>query len=109
MNINLKPCPFCGGEAELIYKDCDCFVKCTICHARTMLLPDEQRALHFWNTRKLMDKIVEQLEMTADAAHDEIMARQGSEQYYDGYEDGVNAAIEIIKEEINSKFEEKKI
>lgn len=46
-----------------------------------------------------VDNVLEDLEMTADAANDEIMARAGCEQYYDGYEDGVCAAIEIIKEE----------
>lgn len=35
----LKPCPFCGGRAELkpgkLYADDVVFVKCTKCHART--------------------------------------------------------------------------
>lgn len=33
----LKPCPFCGGEAELNFRKdcCSWFIKCTNCNART--------------------------------------------------------------------------
>ena len=48
----LKPCPFCGGEAKLraFYKDyC---VYCTRCNASTMKYsPTETKAIEAWNRR----------------------------------------------------------
>lgn len=37
MNIKLKPCPFCGGEAALTESpdDFSCQVRCTKCGAET--------------------------------------------------------------------------
>lgn len=43
-----------------------------------------------------VDKVVEKLEKMADKAHDNIMVSE-SPQYHDGYEDGVLAAIQIVK------------
>lgn len=43
-----------------------------------------------------MDKVVEQLQKISDEAHDLIMVSD-SPQYYDGYEDGVDKAIDIVK------------
>ncbi len=54
----LKPCPFCGGEAEIVHKpsgfdDLDFYwVKCkdecvTICNPET----SEEEAIEVWNTR----------------------------------------------------------
>ena len=42
------------------------------------------------------DKVVEQLERISDEMHDMILASDNP-QYYDGYEDGANKAIEIVK------------
>lgn len=42
------------------------------------------------------DKVVEQLQKISDEAHDLIMVSD-SPQYYDGYEDGVDKAIGIVK------------
>ena len=35
---NLKPCPFCGGKAELRKYDRACLVVCTRCLAQSRLL-----------------------------------------------------------------------
>lgn len=63
--MKIKPCPFCGGEAELwdnklayrlygvICKECDCMTP----HFTT-----GEDAIEAWNRREPIDKIVEQLE-----------------------------------------------
>ena len=50
----LKPCPFCGGEAE-ISVDAFCylnerFVKCTNCCVRTLIGPKKE-VVALWNRR----------------------------------------------------------
>mgnify|MGYP006924771385 CR=1 FL=1 len=44
-----------------------------------------------------LDKVVEQLEEMADKANDKILEAGELQQYYDGYEDGLRLAIEIVK------------
>ena len=50
--IDLKPCPFCGGEAEYI-GDCEMVrVECNICGANTSGWWDEpEDAAQDWNRR----------------------------------------------------------
>lgn len=43
-----------------------------------------------------VDKVVAELEKMADKANDNIMVSE-QPQYHDGYEDGVLAAIQIVK------------
>lgn len=77
MTDKLKPCPFCGGEAEVYYAPGNdivgipCFgVACGNCKTMIGTVKDgttdffrtPQEAIKAWNTRKPMDKIVEQLE-----------------------------------------------
>lgn len=60
MDIKLKPCPFCGGDAGLRYAESKGFswakirypyVKCNICGASVRLEDSEQRAIDAWNRR----------------------------------------------------------
>lgn len=44
-----------------------------------------------------LDKVVEELEKLADKANDKILEAGGLQLYYDGYEDGVRTAIELVK------------
>lgn len=43
MENKLKPCPFCGGEAEIhyqpIYMDEGVCIRCTSCHSRSKFEP----------------------------------------------------------------------
>lgn len=52
MNEKLKPCPFCGGEAELIkiYNTQWHYVQCVKCKVKTEH-KTEQEAINAWNTR----------------------------------------------------------
>lgn len=82
--IELKPCPFCGGEATIwsgpieddyfnTYYD----VYCTECNCMTPKFHVEESAVTFWNRREPIDKIVEQLrkqEIKWIAAHNYAMA-----------------------------------
>lgn len=48
----LKPCPFCGGEAKIItYADDDKSIKCGKCWAGTSRYMSVERAVFAWNTR----------------------------------------------------------
>lgn len=62
MNNELKPCPFCGGLAEV--HDCAEIdgkaqlifsgkfgVHCKQCHVATIPYPDEAEAVAVWNSR----------------------------------------------------------
>jgi len=44
-----------------------------------------------------LDKVVEQLEKLADEANDKILEAGGLQLYYDGYEDAMRTAVEIVK------------
>lgn len=78
MTDKLKPCPFCGGEAVLRYikphthyivdmpdYGGGAFIECTECTCG-ISAETEDGAIKAWNTRKPMDRIVEQLEENAD-------------------------------------------
>ena len=45
-----------------------------------------------------VDKVVEQLEKLANEANDKILEAGGLQLYYDGYEDAMRTAVEIVKE-----------
>ena len=61
MKESLKPCPFCGGEAELQYGACDYNVWQVICKSQQCngmagWDDDPQRATDTWNKRKENEK-----------------------------------------------------
>jgi Lar family restriction alleviation protein len=94
--IKLLPCPFCGGEAEIISS---CFfgwdkqIICKKCGASTRYLcgvtPSQatKNAVKKWNTRKPMERIAEQIEFLEHRTIDGVP-------YIN-----MNDAIEIVKEE----------
>lgn len=45
-----------------------------------------------------IEKIIEKLQVESDKANDRIMDSDTEVEYWDGYEDGLDRAIEIIKD-----------
>ena len=59
MNKELKPCPFCGGKAQLEHDGItvNSYVRCFECHARTKAIAvapyhcSDDKAIELWNQR----------------------------------------------------------
>lgn len=97
--IKLLPCPFCGGEAEIrhyedytkdfasVYKY---YVECTECKAQSNMKANTEDIIKDWNTRKPIDRIVNQLEESV-AYYKKYGDSDGLQ--YTAYE----SAIEIVK------------
>jgi len=47
----LKPCPFCGGEAESMVNGKWYYIFCVDCHARTVEFKEYWQAGQAWNNR----------------------------------------------------------
>ena len=66
-NVELKPCPICGGKAELKQKKkaghvrlgatCEVsrmrYIRCSICHAKTEAQKNIDDAILMWNLREI--------------------------------------------------------
>ena len=53
--LDLKPCPFCGGEVKMI-RFCDAYeltymIECKKCRATSNMLDTQQEFADVWNTR----------------------------------------------------------
>ena len=88
----IKPCPFCGGEAEMMgYKRY--WVACMECGAeRAGAHETKAEAIKTWNTRKPMERIVERLE----ERYNDIPI-QYETSYEEGLGDGIDYAISLLK------------
>ena len=52
MTDELKPCPFCGGEARIFYPDCTfARVGCRQCRTVSNGYATQQEAIDAWNRR----------------------------------------------------------
>ena len=96
MDDVLKPCPFCGGEAEIIDPDDIISVQCKSCQCGTNCYCDERSAIAKWNTRTpdlaallddpaTLEAIVEEWALNAGVSTNLINPREAK------------AAIDVIK------------
>lgn len=87
-DIKLKPCPFCGGHRVVLLRfnyGRNYAAKCMECGAFGESGISKIQAVTQWNTRKSMERIVEQLE--------KCKAFSVSPQF----SKGIDRAIEIVK------------
>ena len=50
-NIDVKPCPFCGGEELLLQQRRFFWIECGKCGAQTTQTQSQRRAVVLWNNR----------------------------------------------------------
>lgn len=81
-DVKLLPCPFCGGEIKLDEDDfymfcCDtCGAGITFAHELEDGTAEDctkEESIESWNTRKPMERIVEQLEEKTELAYNRYM------------------------------------
>ena len=96
-DIKLLPCPFCGREPKYESFNDEFFnihrikCKCGIFYDA----PTKESALEWWNTRKPIERIVEQLEK--EIQHSESMCCGYLSERTSGECAGFHKAIEIVK------------
>lgn len=128
--IELKCCPFCGGEAKIVKycgKKTIVYVECTKCLAymgnqRIMTsasrgkeyFESEEKLINAWNTRTPMANIVEKLEEKTEFLKDcTKYGNESAEQQEKSYStmmmyevaDLVDDLIDIVQQEINNGLE----
>ena len=107
----LLPCPFCGGEAEMIKRKSNFpyihGVWCIGCKCRTSFEKSEEIAIEKWNTRKPVDDVLERLEELMEKAmsNSEKAAELGKayekHMIFNGAKGtAFEEAIDIVKEEL---------
>ena len=94
---DLKPCPFCGGEAETENRHnryTDWWeVKCTDCNASLNERYEyEFEAVAAWNTRKPMEAVVAELEKYMDDTR-----MWDEDDFFDGKAQAYEHAISIVR------------
>lgn len=99
-DIKLKECPFCGGEAKIIKQGHreyapTYYVRCTtiFCRIATPHYKKEAEVIRIWNTRKPMDRIVEQLE----EYQDNNSQNKSTDDYELGVFNTIEKTIELVK------------
>lgn len=95
MTDKLESCPFCGGKPyinshPIAQRKKQWAVQCR-CGARFFFCDRKYKAIEAWNTRKPIDKVVEQLEKVSFVDVDEEYADDGQIILF------LHDAIEIVK------------
>ena len=104
--VNLKRCPFCGGEAELRKHNRGCVfaygVRCKNLCVEQYTLENKETAIKDWNTRRPTDSAIEKLEHLVEVCDEQIVEynRRGIEESVQDYSTELEAykqSIKIIK------------
>lgn len=96
MTDKLRECPFCGGEAK--WFNTECKVYCVNCACSTIEFIDKRDAIEAWNTRKPMDRIVEQLEKLRQEYPYKVVGEYDTySTYNEAWSDCSDRAIAIVK------------
>ena len=69
LDVDLKPCPFCGGNAYIDDYDRSYIAICWNCHAETYEFKDKEECIRAWNNRPIedeKDKEIESLKVELD-------------------------------------------
>lgn len=97
----LLRCPFCGGEATIHKSKFGYGVMCKtpFCCDLTSANSTEEDAIRMWNTRKPMERIVEQLEERKNHADNMLLEFKGTMtgQRCEVRSEAYKKAIEIVK------------
>lgn len=105
--IKLLTCPFCGREATTSEKEgiknmphgwgwvgCRC---CRVFMNYSHGYRGKRLAIEAWNTRKPMERIIEQLEDAQDEYYRKYHDEHVDIMYNEGKSDGMQVAINIVK------------
>lgn len=108
----LKKCPFCGGEAwifkthegtyAVMHESSDCPIT-SESYQGNWVYDSLEEAIKAWNTRKPVDKVIERLEESKKNIcgrynHETPLLEKPS--YKMAFNNGIERAIEILKEEL---------
>ena len=96
MADRLKPCPFCGGEVEVFEGYTGWYIECD-CGNSTWACDTKEELVECWNTRKPMDRIVEELEAWAKSS-EKLYFEYNEEECYGAWR-SYNKAIKIVSGE----------
>lgn len=99
MTEELKPCPFCGGDANVIQFSSNEFVQCKSCKAAS----DDTNGIRKWDTRAQPKYKRVDLEVMKEPPTAVRIA-----EYTQGYGDGFNRAIDYIKSKYGDLYVEVK-
>lgn len=102
--MKLKPCPFCGGEAEIAVLMGTRYINAN--HKRNCIIkPDTwlqstmpiKKQIKAWNRREPIDKVVEQLEEKVKEINDFCSVTYEGDIFVDARREALLEAIEIVK------------
>ena len=100
---DLKPCPFCGGEAELFQhypymrRRVVSSVCCKSCRANSGTWGRKDKAIEAWNTRKPMEAAVAAIKEKHCKKCRNILGIAGAEEYCKEQKCEIEGVCEIVR------------